>query len=116
MAVPASVVAITVVRPGATPIKNKLVGEAGCTRAIAGSADMTVAAACGRRKSMPVPAWTDTAWRCVAVDGLAAGSGVASGGTDWPPGATAPAGIARRPQTTNTENMQPKRFTDGAPV
>ena len=55
---PASVVAITVVRPGATPIRNKLVGEAGCTRATPGSADITVAAGCGRRSSTPVPACT----------------------------------------------------------
>ena len=41
---PASVVATTVVRPGATPIRNRLVGEAGCTRATAGSADIMVPA------------------------------------------------------------------------
>ena len=58
IAAPASVVAITVVRPGATPIRNRLVGEAGCTRATPGSADITVAAGCGRRSSTPVPACT----------------------------------------------------------
>src|SRR5689334_7253232 len=55
---PASVVAMTVVRPGATPIRNRLVGEAGCTRAMLGSADMTVAAGCGSRRRTPVPACT----------------------------------------------------------
>ena len=55
-------VAITVVRPGATPIRNRLVGEAGCTRATLGSADMMVAAGCGRRSSTPVPACTEMGW------------------------------------------------------
>src|ERR1700742_1479394 len=42
IAMPVSFVAITVVRPAETPMRNRLVGEAGCTRAMAGSADMTV--------------------------------------------------------------------------
>jgi hypothetical protein len=63
IAVPASVVAMTVVRPGATPLRNKLVGEAGCTRAMEGSADMTIVAGCGSRNSTPVPACTETGCR-----------------------------------------------------
>ena len=69
MAVPASVVAITVVRPGATPIMNRLVGDAGCTRATAGSADMTVAADWGKCNSTPVPAWIEIGWLNMPPEG-----------------------------------------------
>src|SRR3954471_25000968 len=56
IAVPVSDVAITVVRPGETPIRNRLVGDAGWTRATPGSADITALAGAGRRSRTPVPA------------------------------------------------------------
>ena len=67
---PFSDVATTVVRPGVTPIRNRLVGEAGWTRATPGSADMTVAAGCGSRSSTPVPACTEIGWLTVVGCGV----------------------------------------------
>ena len=77
---------------GATPIRNRLVGEAGCTRATLGSADITVAAGCGRRSSTPVPACTVIGWLIVAADGGSAGATGAGAGCGAC--ATAPMGFA----------------------
>src|SRR5580693_5245667 len=86
MEAPASEVASTVVRPTATPITNRLVGEAGCTRATAGLADMMVEAADGRRSRMPVPAGSVTVWLRLtpgAAAGGAVGAGAVWGGAVW---------------------------------
>nr|WP_254453578.1 hypothetical protein [Siccirubricoccus sp. G192] len=61
-AVPSSAVASTVVRPAATPMTKRLVGEAGCTRATLGSAASTVEAGAGRESSRPPPASSMTVW------------------------------------------------------
>ena len=95
IAAPVSLVAITVVRPGATPIRNRLVGEAGCTRAIVGSADMTVAAGCGRCSNTPVPATIDNGWLntggagCCGAGGCVAGN---CGAGAWASGETGSSG------------------------
>src|SRR5580698_7835597 len=89
IAVPASEVAITVVRPGDTPIRNRLVGDAGWTRATPGSADITAAAGADRRSSTPVPACTVIGWLSIAT-GAGGAIGVAGA---WAVGAAGNAGL-----------------------
>ena len=99
-----------VVRPGATPIRNRLVGEAGCTRAIPGSADMTVVAGCGSGSSRPVPASMLIGWPRT-------GSGTAGGvgGTACPSGCCgcAASGPARGPDRTASASSQAMRSNKG---
>ena len=52
---PSSRVAIRFVRPAFTPMMNRLVGEAGWTRAMRGSATSTVSAGPGSSTSRPAP-------------------------------------------------------------
>src|SRR5271165_4210950 len=56
MGAPPALKAATVVRPGATPKMNRLVGLAGCTSATLGSAANTLAAPAESWITRPVPA------------------------------------------------------------